>query len=1105
MLIPGTSASDFAASTPIAFYTDSDMDTASPTGFAGIIFNSGNWLLDGSGTFTTVDPGYQLTVDGSQWLKGALHDANELPGTAGQVLSSTGTGVEWISGGTGSIGGGGTLDTIAMFTPDGTTIGDSDITRTGLNAYQINNFLTVPSGLTTTNFYVSNIFAGDSSYVGLNGTVQIGNANTDILTVASAATFNGDVVIDGNFLELQADIKDSTGSFPSTGQILVGSVSGQVVWTDPQDVGISGAFREVNEGNGIGIVKTTRDPNNYAPIGSEAFDASHSGSPSSTRGASGDYSVALGEDVIASGNNSFAFGKGVRAFADHDIVLGHDTEATGGHSTAIGWESTASGVVSTAIGYFANASGDNSVAIGWRVDATGSESNVFGKYNLTTDELFVVGNGDNSQRSDLIVGKANGVILAPSLDINEIVDPKCLITLEYLQQPGGGNVTGTGIPNRLTYWTGATTVDAVSDFEVVNSKKLRITTLASDEGVIEGQGDGGVSWIKFGPNPQIAIGGGAVQYDRIVTLGGSGIGAEQNVLQVKTSSVSAPGGSSNSYEVNIGNKILMNPAQTTLFGDLRINADVLDSSGSLPSVDDSVLVGDTNGQLTWKSQSDLNVVEGVGTTNTLPVWTDGPNRVLGDSGITQTLNANNKITHITLATDGADPNSLSASFGTGGSCRFSLGDLGEFMRLTAEVDGFYKSRFRFQNKLTVDRNSSSNGPSLDVGDSDHTYAAAWFRNGVVVSNNPSSVQVDNTSMVIGGGNNDIVSGSDSCLAVGNNNQILSDSDNSLAVGQGNTITNNADNCFAVGQSNVINGINTGTNSVRSQVLGFDNSLTGSYSSFIAGGDNTVTTGNNAFALGYSHTLQGLDSQFAFGENCTGPANAQNTFMMGGNLTGSTKSMVVGFRNDTSSYPAVDYPNGLGDTKFVVGVGSNGSSNAIIITEGGRNVGNPNVTQIPRIILPQQETLEFTSDADATANGIPTGGLYRSGNDLKINFNETAAGGNEGLAYLTPQLLTASATGSGTVDPNYNLVLLSWTGGNGNYTLNLPLASANTHRLIRITTDGTLSSGAGDKIDITATGGETIDGAASFQISKQYEGIAIFSTGSEWVIVQAKAH
>ena len=448
---------------------------------------------------------------------------------------------------------------------------------------------------------------------------------------------------------------------------------------------------------------------------------------------------------------------------------------------------------------------------------------------------------------------------------------------------------------------------------------------------------------------------------------------------------------------------------------------LLGSNGTLDKVN---LIPGTNITLTDNGSNGVTIdaagITGTGTTNTLPIWSDGPNGVLGNSGITQTLNANNKITNITLATNGADPNSLSASFGTGGSCRFSTGDSGEFMRLTSEVDGFYKSRFRFQNKVTVDRDSSSVGPSLDVGDSNHTYAAAWFRNGVVLSNNPSGVTVDNTSMVIGSGNNDVVTGSDNCLAVGNNNQILSDSDNSLAVGQGNVIRNNSDNSFAIGQGNTIDGTGA-TTSVRSQVLGYQNSLTGSFSSFIAGGQNTVTTNQNAVALGFSHTLGGDDSMFAFGENNTGPSGAtdNNSFMIGGNLTGTDGSMALGFRNDTSSYPATDYSNGLGNTKFAVSVGTVTNSNAIVVTEGGVNRG-AGVAQVPRIILPQQQTLEFASDTDATAGGIPTGGLYRNGSDLKINFNGT--GGNERGTSIVPgqaQGYIISVTNKTVGSPDFN--------------------------------------------------------------------------------------
>lgn len=75
MLIPGTNSSDFAASTPLSFYTNSDMDTRSPSGFAAKIFNSGNWLLDSTNTNT--DPGYKLKVAGT----GFFTDQVTIPAT----------------------------------------------------------------------------------------------------------------------------------------------------------------------------------------------------------------------------------------------------------------------------------------------------------------------------------------------------------------------------------------------------------------------------------------------------------------------------------------------------------------------------------------------------------------------------------------------------------------------------------------------------------------------------------------------------------------------------------------------------------------------------------------------------------------------------------------------------------------------------------------------------------------------------------------------------------------------------------------------------------------------------------------------------------------
>lgn len=111
-----------------------------------------------------------------------------------------------------------------------------------------------------------------------------------------------------------------------------------------------------------------------------------------------------------------------------------------------------------------------------------------------------------------------------------------------------------------------------------------------------------------------------------------------------------------------------------------------------------------------------------------------------------------------------------------------------------------------------------------------------------------------------------------------------------------------------------------------------------------------------------------------------------------------------------------------------------------------------------------------------------------------------------LVTLEPFNILAGNGGSSTMPTNYNLIDISWDGlGNGNYILNLPLASSLKYRNIRIITDGSLDNGAQDKIFVTAAPGDSIDGGSDFEISKRYEGISIWSDGTEWIVIQAKAH
>jgi hypothetical protein len=341
------------------------------------------------------------------------------------------------------------------------------------------------------------------------------------------------------------------------------------------------------------------------------------------------------------------------------------------------------------------------------------------------------------------------------------------------------------------------------------------------------------------------------------------------------------------------------------------------------------------------------------------------------------------------------------------------------------------------------------------------------------------------------------------VTAGFNNTVKSG--NSCVVGTSNVLTNTAElnginTNFAMGSSNTLNDASDGI------VLGFNNTINNNNSCIL--GKGNTTNAIDTYAIGKSNTLSSADD-YAFGLNNTISGSATIAMALGRNnvLSGSQsyafgRNLEDGGEDNTviiGRYNAT--PTATGRIVFGTGFSTTGRKNAIEIQAG---TSSQSGLLFPALRLSNS----YAGDSDATAAGVERGELYRSNNQVRINLDQGVqdARNNEGLAYLTPQLLTATAGGSGTVNPNYNLVLLSWSPAtNGVYTLNLPLASANTNRLIRITTDGSLNSGANDKINITATGGETIDGDPDFQISKSYEGVAVYSTGSEWIVIQAKAH
>ena len=106
------------------------------------------------------------------------------------------------------------------------------------------------------------------------------------------------------------------------------------------------------------------------------------------------------------------------------------------------------------------------------------------------------------------------------------------------------------------------------------------------------------------------------------------------------------------------------------------------------------------------------------------------------------------------------------------------------------------------------------------------------------------------------------------------------------------------------------------------------------------------------------------------------------------------------------------------------------------------------------------------------------------------------------ATLEPEFMTVTPGGASTITTKKNIIDLNWVGSSGTHTLTLPSAAEIPYRFLRIVNDSTIL--ASDKVDIAAPVGETIDGSATYEINKPYNGVAVWSDGSNWIVIQAKS-
>lgn len=140
------------------------------------------------------------------------------------------------------------------------------------------------------------------------------------------------------------------------------------------------------------------------------------------------------------------------------------------------------------------------------------------------------------------------------------------------------------------------------------------------------------------------------------------------------------------------------------------------------------------------------------------------------------------------------------------------------------------------------------------------------------------------------------------------------------------------------------------------------------------------------------------------------------------------------------------------------------------------------------------------DRFAPAGNVLTDTVSEGLNDLRT--------GN--VMHFTPvQLITCSSGNDHIIDSdstNGYMYMTTWSGANGNNRIFLPKVADNEGRLLRFKSDGTI--GANSYYDIYVNlddyaNGTRIDGVASFNMRRPYDGIMCLCYDGDWYVIQRK--
>jgi hypothetical protein len=249
-------------------------------------------------------------------------------------------------------------------------------------------------------------------------------------SVAAQVKVNADNSVTGITKITVADTAKLGGNaYPVTpgtdGQVLKTNGAGVLTWTTA-----ASQLQKITEGGfgATGYRILGRDPNYYGDIGVDAIDLSVSYSNSTTFGARGTSSFAVGTNTEASKGNSAAFGFGSVASGSESMAMGYNTIASGERANAMGLNTTAKSLAETALGMN-------------NTDYTPSGTST----HSPEDRAFGVGIGTSSSaRKDGLIVYKNSTLFLDTLTTAPTTSANRLYILNKKVHYNGAEVGGAG-------------------------------------------------------------------------------------------------------------------------------------------------------------------------------------------------------------------------------------------------------------------------------------------------------------------------------------------------------------------------------------------------------------------------------------------------------------------------------------------------------------------------------------------------------------------------------------------------------------------------------------------------------------------------------------